>query len=81
MDGESSEARVAETVAVVMRIIRDRQPPEAVVSSQTAWLVRQTLSLLAAKENKQGTVLRVSPSQFAAWASRLRDEIHRFEKQ
>ena len=70
---EPSEALRADTVAVVMRIVRDQHPPESVASALTAWLVHQMLSSLAEKEGKHDTFLRIPEAKFATWANRVRN--------
>jgi hypothetical protein len=74
---ELSAALAADTVSVVMRIVRDEQSPESVASMQTAWLVQQVLLSLAEKEGKHDTLLRVPEAKFAIWASAVRQAMRR----
>ena len=74
---ELSETLLADTVAVVMRIVRDQQPPESAASAQAAWLVQKVLSSLAEKEGKHDTLLRIPAAKFAIWASRARKAMRR----
>jgi hypothetical protein len=69
---ELSEALVADTVAVVMHLVREQQAPEAIVSPQAAWLLHKVLVSLEHKETKHDTLLRIPEIRFAAWAKRVR---------
>jgi hypothetical protein len=81
--GELSEALQVDTIAAVMRIVRDRQAAESVTSAQTAWLVQKVLATLAEKEGNHDTNLRIPEVRFSAWASAVRKGLRRqgqFEK-
>jgi len=72
---EIAEALVAETVAVVMRVVRERQTVESVTSAQTARLIGRVLAFLAGKGGNHDTLLRVAPARFARWAIGVREGI------
>ena len=74
---EVSEALVAGTVTVVMRIVRDRQATESAASAQAARLVHAVLASLAEKEGKHDTLLRIPDARFAIWANRVREGMRR----
>ena len=74
---ELSAALAADTVAMGMRIVRDQQSPESVVSAQTAWLVKKVLILLAETECKGRTLLRIPEPKFARWADAVRQAMRR----
>jgi hypothetical protein len=64
---------MADTVRLVLRIVRDQRSPELVASAQTAWLVRKVLLVLAQKDGDHDTLLRIPEAKFATWASRVRE--------
>jgi hypothetical protein len=74
---ELSRTQLLDTVALVMRVVRDQQSLESVVSAQTAWLVHQVLSHLGEKEGKHDTFLRIPEATFASWANRVRAGIEK----
>ncbi|OAI46805.1 hypothetical protein AYO44_10745 [Planctomycetaceae bacterium SCGC AG-212-F19] len=75
--GVLSEALMVDTVAAVMRIVRDQQAADSVTSAQTAWLVHKVLSTLAEKEGNHDTNLRIPEAKFSAWASAVQKGLRR----
>lgn len=68
-----SESLVASTVEMVMQMVRDHQPAEAVSSARTAWLVRRLL----ASSGENDTHLRLSPDKLAVWLNGARQGMRR----
>ena len=73
---ELPDARVAETVAVVLRIVRDGQPLSAAVSRRVARLIRDAMQLPGNHE----TALRVAEAKFQTWAKGARHELRRLSE-
>jgi hypothetical protein len=69
---EFSETLVTEMVAVVIRIVRDHQPPGVVTSAQTVMMVREVLASLAEEADKHDTRLRLSSARLAGWLNQVR---------
>ena len=75
--GELPAALQLDTVAAVMRIVRDQQAAASVTSAQTAWLVQKVLATLAEKEGNHDTNLRIPEARFSVWANAVRKGLGR----